>query len=547
MPVETIYSCLSELGVPVSDISVELRRDAAPSRDATIFCTGATPLMSKLAAALEGRPEIVSVGFSGRKITVRFDDAAVAAAGDRIAQGHFPATAPSRINRPILVGFLGPNLSKALHVGHLRNMILGNATVATLRGAGFQARSYSLVGDIGRNVCEAMAGWRLLEADARAAMASLKSDHCVGLCYRAYLGSRRGGTASADPPDPCHREHRPVGDEADVLLQLWRSGDTATRELWSSICSLVESGHAETLRRLGIEIDARYLESDHLAAAESLVQEGMRRGLLTRDHTGTTYFATGLAEYPRLILARSDGFPTEHARVLAVFQHIFGSRDACEHIDWNGTEWEPAQKAIVKLMDALEPDRDQSRHRPMFHGMVLIDGTELSSSEGEPLLIDDALDRLEASEDLAQLAGDRLGSTARAQLAALVLKSYFLSAPQTKPLAFSWEKLMSRKANPGWTIAQSWIHAGRTQDRGASPRSEPQYRTAVLQAESLPYHLQVAAGNLRVSGLFSFLVKYCERLLAADECPYIRAVSRTVLDRCTGYLGLLPLCRTKES
>lgn len=528
---------LAALGPAGAGAGIDVRRDGNAHGDVAIFADWTPAEAAATAEALADWPEIGEARASKQKLSIRLTDEHVAARGAAVESGALPLDGIAPPSHPVLVGFLGPNLSKALHVGHLRNVIVGQALTGIFKHGGYDARSYSLIGDIGRNVCEAMAGLQRFERDGVACAPDEKTDQLIGRAYRAYLASPAAAAGAADADDPCAREHRPAEDPADRLLQLWRGGDPGTIALWRRVCAMVEEGHRLTLERLGIMVDDGWRESDHVEAAAALIRRGVAEGVIARDETRMAFFDTGREEYRRIILERSDGFPTEHGRVTAVFQHLFAAFPGCEHVDWNGTEWEPAQRAIAAMMDALGLIPPGARHRPMFHGMVAIDGRELSSSHGEPLLVDDLIDRVRDSADTAR----RLGTAGEDELAGILIKAYFLCAPVTRPMVFSWERLMDPRANPGWAIARAWLRVRGAADAGPgqTPPS-PDYRTALLQAESLPRHVRLAAANLRFSGLTSFLLKSADRLLAAPPSPRLDRLSRTLLERSMQLLGFLP-------
>jgi arginyl-tRNA synthetase len=534
--IEAIIAHYNPAGDPVT---AAVRRQDRPYGDVGVFPTWDSAVTPAIAGAFERVPEIASVKASSSKLSIRLKDDYVDAIGAEIESGD-PLPAAAGSPRHYLIGFLGPNTSKALHLGHLRNLVIGNALTCAFKAAGFNAESYSLVGDIGRNVCEAMAGHRLFHPDAGPAEAGLKSDHFVGNCYRDYL--RHASLARVDASDPCGREHVPAHDLADQLLAGWLRGERDTRAHWRWICGLVESGHAQTLDRLGIIVDRCWRESDHVAEALNLVQRGLDEAVLTRLDDGTVVYDSGRQEFRRIVLARSDGFPTEHARVVAVFHRILTHfPGGCVHIDWNGTEWEPAQAVLALLMRALALIPDDSVHHPMFHGMVLFDGEALSSSVNEPILIDALLDRVRADAATAALAAPDGGAADAEVITQLVIKAFFMCAPVTKPLHFSWARLMSPMTNPGWLIARAWARASAARGpdlRGASACAGA-YRTAVLQALAYPRELLAATREVRLSGLTGFLVHYATRYLEAPASPRLDLLSKAVLARSFESLGLL--------
>ena len=368
----------------------------------------------------------------------------------------------------------------------------------------------------------------------------MKPDHVIGLCYRDYL--RQAGDVSGDPADPCGREHVPADDLANCMLERWRAGDSETRALWTRVCGLVEQGHADTLDRLGVPIDGCWRESDDVGAAIELIKRGVEQNVLTREASGMVVYDSGREEYRRIVLARSDGFPTEHGRVLAVYHRILTQfKDGCEHIDWSGTEWEPAQKVLCLLMEALSLVPAGCVHRTVFHGMVLFEGKELSSSEGEPPLIDTLVDRVSQSPEIAACLGPMSDPASRNQLAGVVVKTFFLCVPLAKPLVFSWLRLMDPQTNPGWTVARAMVRAAQAAEEATAEvdlASGP-YRTSVLQALNIRRDLALAARQARLSGLTKFLIQYSDRFVESPPCPRLDRVSRTLLGQTLRSLGLL--------
>lgn len=548
--------------------TVEVRRDPGPVADLRLFLAerrGSTPgQIDALAGALEADPAIASIRTAraaGRStVSIRLADEWVEACGEAIVRSGPPVspvgcqalgTALPAGEPRWLVGFLGANSSKGLHLGHLRNILVGHATVSLLAGAGLPATAYSLVGDIGRNVCEALAGYQLGLAGPGAA--DRKPDIVVGASYRAYLARAAAtappatGVTPADPDaddadDPCEREYEVTGDEADELLARWWSGDPDTRAQWRDLVARVDQGHRTTLGRLDVGIDQWWPESADVARALDLVDLALDRGVARRLDDGRVVFDSDCPGFPTVVLTRSDGFPTEHARVVAVFHRLFTEQiDPVIHLDYNGTEWEHAQRALSELMQALKLIPPHVVHRPSIHGMVLVDGAALSSSQDEPPLVDDLLEALVASPEIAAVVGpDDPAGTGRLAAADIVLKTFFLAPALAKPLVYSWERLLDPAGNAGWAVAGAWCcQKGGGHDRDHDP-TDRDYRLAVLQAESLP--LEVAksigpAGDVDLSHLTRFLALSAGRLLDAPLRTTRAQITRATLQRCLGLLG----------
>ena len=532
-----IDAVLREHGLDELPGTIELRRHETAPTDIRVFLPNAAPPQRRsVASMLERLPEVEHAEARKATVAIRLTDACIDSAGRALEEGSLPLPEPlaARDPRRFLIGFLGPNTSKALHLGHLRNVITGNALASAFARAGARSHSYSLVGDIGRNVCEAMAGFELLHRDESPRTLGIKPDQFVGLCYYDYLKVTQDQStpATAGQDDPCIRERVPSADRADAILGAWCAGDPATRRLWREFRDMVLNGHDETLHRLGVTVDGSYYESEHVDHARELIARGVRAGILRQLEDGMVVYETGRDEFAHFVLQRSDGFPTEHGRVLAVFHQIFLDHpDGCVHIDWNGTEWQPAQAVLHDLMRALDLIGPRCEHHPTFHGMVLLDGDKMSSSSTKPVLIDELLDAVITSPSVTAMAG-----ADREAVADFVIKGFFLSEPVSTPIAYSWARLMDPAANRGWQLARAWTRA----HASAAGTFEPgAYRLAVLQAHAFPRVLRAATENLQLSTLTRYLLNLCERYLAAGANARLDAVARTTLGAVSGSLGFL--------
>ena len=476
-------------------------------------------------------------------ISVRLADDFVRSIGRTLELGVPPLVdAADAVTAPhYLIGFLGPNTSKALHLGHLRNIIIGNALASAFVSAGASSESYSLVGDIGRNVCEAMAGYQLFHQDVDLQKVGIKQDHFVGICYNDYLrhSSQSLEKTSADA-DPCLREQTPIPDHADSLLQSWRTEDASTRELWQAFRAMVENGHNETLDKLGIIVNRCYYESDHVQHAIDLIQRGLNEGMLEQLEDGTVVYDTHREEFRKIVLQRSDGFPTEHGRVLAVFHRVFIDHEmGLVHIDWNGTEWEPAQTILKKFMSSLALIPPQSLHVPVFHGMVLLEGEKMSSSLNQsPVLVDDLLDRLWQSKEIACLAESADGLVAHQTIADIVLKGFFLCEPISKHITYTWERLMDQSVNRGWLLARAWCRANSpATDTADDPDLAPAYRLAVVQSQGFSRALTNVICRIQPESLIRYLIHFCDSYLAAAPSRRLNNVALTILEVALQSLG----------
>lgn len=523
--------------------TVELRRRGNAPTDVRLFFKGrewiSSPAGKEFQEILAADPAVADIRPKGTTISIRFADDFIDELGKNLERGDGSTLDTSSVmaGREYAVGFAGPNTSKALHIGHLRNITIGSALAATLAAAGADVIRQSLVGDIGRNICEAMAGLRKYHPDG--IPDDVKPDHLIGRCYSRYIGEYSGGSsAGTRPDDPADRESHVADDLADEYMRGWLAGDPATRELWRRTRDLVLEGHRQTLARFGITIDRHDYESDAMEDVPALMAHGVGAGIIRRESDGTIVYDSGRPEFEKMVLLRSDGFPTEHARLLGVYYRLFGGwRDRRNYIDLSGTEWQPASVLHTELLERLRPELMFGSHILLFHGMVTLGNTKMSSSEGGAPLIDELLARIDETPEIGELVRLSGGTIAAGELTAIIVKSFFLCRPHMKPMEFSWDLLMGDD-NPGWIIARAWCETMKPE--GASATFDPDaYRLAVIRSQDFYRTVENAVSTLSLAGLASYLLHFCEDFLASPSDPRLRGVVRTVLQRVMPALGLL--------
>ena len=526
---------LSSPGVLVADLldgvvsaSVVLRSQAHPHADVSVFLDD--PRASEIVARSAGmRREIASVRARGPKVTLRLSDEYVTALGTALEAGAAPSLDGSRRYRPHLVSYLGANLSKPLHLGHLRNVVVGHALASAFAATGTPTATYSVVGDIGRNVCEAMAGYDMFHRDATPETLGVKSDHLVGTCYSAYLGvvTPMGG----DGGDPVDREYVAIGDRADALLDGWRRGDPDVVTLWRRICEYAQRGHEATLADLGVVLGGYRTESAATRRADELVDRALTAGVAERIPDGRVVYVTGREELATVVLRRSDGFPTEHARIVAVFEDVLGRAGDAVNIEINGTDWFPGQTVLGELMCRLGIMPSGVEHRPIYHGLVLANETQLSSSGADPVLADDVVAALRASREVAAIDG-----VPAPVVADVVLKVFLLTTPILRSVTYSWPRLVNPSANPAWGVARAWAASVSGGDRIA--RDDAAYRLAVLRAHALPGAVEDTLDRLDPSLLTRFVVQLAGGDLLDASDDRVHRILRTVLATAFDVLGV---------
>jgi arginyl-tRNA synthetase len=447
------------------------------------------------------------------------------------------------------VQFWDANATKALHVGHLRNLAIGNALAAALAQAGAQVERRSLISDAGRSMGEAMAGVMRSGRQERSWPDSdEKSDHFVGVCYADYVAAAGsfGGAKAERPEDSLTRELTLRGDAADELLKRVLTGEPEALELWYKTRAWVIAGQRKTLARLGIAFDRVFFESDFLADAAELTRSGLRSGKLRRRGDGVVVYATDLQNFEEFPLVRADGLPTQHMRALAYWMAApelggMTSMQVC------GTEWVSHVTCRRRLMDELTGDGNggpggRAAMHPthdIFNGMVSAQKRAVASSEGG-LLIDDLTDWLDAQlQDDPARREVRRAHPHPERIAAQVALGWFLPHPVAPAIDFDTERLLRAEESLGWDLVRARArHGTGAKRRRGRPVEDPAYRFAVVQSELYRRYLRLAVKRLDVRPLAHYLKHLALWQLERDHGEHVERVVHTLLDRSARGLGL---------
>jgi arginyl-tRNA synthetase len=501
---------------------------------------------------LEAEPWVAVLDREGKQPTIKLADEWIESQGEAIRSGSFGngTFADMATGNRYAVYFWGANTTKALHIGHLRNLAVGNAIAGALKQAGAQVDNRSLICDVGRSMGEAMAGVATRAGEDAGPDANEKSDHFVGFCYADYVtASRNGGQGDDGAEDSVARESTQYDDKADEMMMRVLGGDQKALELWSRTRSWVVSGQRKTLARLGIAFDKVIYESDYLPEVAEFMNKGLAEGTLTkRWGDDMVMYETEREELEEMPLVRSDGLPTQHMRALAYWAAADELDDVIS-MQVCGNEWVAHVTCRRKLIDemGLQNGNGNGSSRgggpptyDIFHGMVARENESISSSKKGALLIDDLVEWLE--QELAQnpaLAPEMARHPHPEAVPAQVALGYFLLQPTTKQVKFGKEKLLIEgKGSLGWDLARAQAHHAAGEIQGERPAADPDYRFAAVQSEHYRVHLRSAVEEFDVAPLSKYLSHFARWYSEDERAPEVEAVVQPVLEQGLRGLGL---------
>jgi tRNA synthetases class I (R) len=480
---------------------------------------------------------------AGNRVLLRLADERVAAAGSALEglqiepfRGRDLAT-----SERFVVDYCDPNATKALHVGHLRTVALGHALGCLAASCGADVVHQTQIGDVGRQMGEAMAGYLRFFAGETPEQIGVKSDHFVGSCYSRYVQElpppEVGGGAERDPA--LSREDGTYDDLAEQLLTRLGENDPDVVELWRKVREWALDGHDATLARLGVQFDRVLYEVDFLEDTHALTASALAERIVRRSADGAVISPE--REDGHLLLHRPDGFPTTHMRCMGIW-HLTGREllAGSTSLALVGDEWEPLVQQGPAILEGLAAGGEVHPTHWVVHGMVTSGSGAIKSSGGAPWLVDQLLDDLVADPKLQAHAHERADA---ARLAAIAALGICIDCHPRKALPLEPEMLLDERANAGWTLARAWARAWEERFDGAPhpmPHDED-YRSLVLRSQ---LHRRLAERSLRtldVRPLLGMHVHAAEWFLAReDPSPSVARAMRGLLECGMRAVGLAP-------
>jgi arginyl-tRNA synthetase len=459
-----------------------------------------------------------------------------------LTRGELPAIGPSQsmIGKRFAVQYLDPNLTKALHAGHLWNISLGEAFASMLEAAGAHVTRRLWYADAGRSMFEAIAGVIKACAGQPNLAPDVKFDHFVGHCYANYVGHMQAGEQDANI-SPIDRELSGFGDMAEDLTRRWLEGDDTVHNYWRRVRDGVDAGQQVTLNRIGIRMDETLYQSDCLRDLDKLIYDGLSKGLLDRRDDGTIVYYSDRKGFDRLTLVRADGFSTEYARLIAMIwrdQPLATNYDAVVAV--SGDEWHPSGALFEEFLKRLGPCPLYDKVTLIYHSMLTVRGAKMKSRDGRAILIDDLLDRLIDEPRLRKLAQQHNAESSAELLANIIIRIFFLTHHPRKSVEFSWDRILDEQRNPGWLVCRAFclMRSPNGAAKIGEGESDSLRRLIVARTHELPSILlrSIERGDPRT--LTKFLIQICNLCVDPPQKAELVCMGRILVETLLTALGL---------
>ncbi|MFI5138241.1 MAG: arginine--tRNA ligase [Sphingobacteriales bacterium] len=314
---------------------------------------------------------------------------------DEILPDDFAVFKPN--GKKVMVEYSSPNTNKPLHLGHVRNNLLGFSVAEILAAAGYDVVKTNLVNDRGIHICKSMLAWQKWGNGETPESSGLKGDHLVGKYYvifdKEYKKQIEDLKTSGQTEDDA-KKNAPLIKEAQEMLQKWEAGDLEVMSLWEKMNSWVYAGFAETYKRLGVSFDKFYYESNTYLLGKDIIEEGLAKGVFYRKDDNSVWIdltAEGLDE--KLVL-RSDGTSVYMTQDMGTAQLKHNDFHIDKSIYVVGNEQDYHFKVLFTILKKLGKDGADG----LFHlsyGMVDLPSGKMKSREGTVVDADDLMDEME--------------------------------------------------------------------------------------------------------------------------------------------------------
>ena len=347
---------------------------------------------------------------------------------------------------PVVVEYSSPNTNKPLHLGHIRNNLLGWSVSQLLAANGANVKKVNLVNDRGIHICKSMLAWMRYGNGETPESSGMKGDHLVGKYYvefdKHYKEEVKQLMESGVEEEQAKKE-APLMVEAQSMLKRWEEGDKEVRDLWEKMNGWVYAGFDETYRRLGVGFDKIYYESNTYLLGKELVQKGLDMGVLFRKEDGSVWCDLTGDGLDQKLLLRKDGtsvYMTQDLGTALLRHKDFGAERLIYVV---GNEQDYHFKVLKLILGKLGFDwADKVYH--LSYGMVELPNGKMKSREGTVVDADDLIDEMEkTAEAMSREKGKNDDLSPEEQkhlyhiLALGALKYFILKVDPTKNMLFN--------------------------------------------------------------------------------------------------------------
>ena len=310
----------------------------------------------------------------------------------------------------MMVEYSSPNTNKPLHLGHVRNNLLGYSIARIQEANGWKVVKTNIVNDRGIHICKSMLAWQKFGNGETPETTGKKGDHLIGDYYVRFDKEYRKQIAelvAGGMDEETAKKEAPLMKEAQAMLLKWEQGDKEVRELWARMNSWVYAGFDETYKRMGVSFDKIYYESNTYLEGKSEVEKGLKSGQFYRREDGSVWANLEKDGLDEKLLLRSDGTSVYMTQDIGTAKLRYQDYPIDKMVYVVGNEQEYHFKVLSILLDRLGfPFGKELVH--FSYGMVELPNGKMKSREGTVVDADDLMDKM--VEDAREISKDKVNT-----------------------------------------------------------------------------------------------------------------------------------------
>jgi len=384
-------------------------------------------------------------------------------------------------NATVMVEYSSPNTNKPLHLGHIRNNLLGFSVAQILKEAGYDVIKTQIINDRGIHICKSMLAWEKFGKGETPETTNTKGDKFVGNYYVEFDKNYKKEIAELVEQgvgEEQAKKDAPVMKEAQKMLLDWENGDATVRALWEEMNSWVYKGFNETYKRLGVDFDQVQYESNTYILGKDLIQEGLDKGVLYQKEDGSVWCDLTDEGLDQKLLLRSDGTSVYMTQDLGTAVERFKQNNIQKLIYTVGNEQDYHFQVLFKILKKLGYEwADQLFH--LSYGMVELPEGKMKSREGTVVDADDLMQEMyETAKSKAQELG-KLESLSEEEKEASyetvglgALKYFMLKVDPKKKMLFNPAESIDFNGNTGPFIQYTYARIQSLLSKAGSLQTE---------------------------------------------------------------------------
>ncbi len=372
---------------------------------------------------------------------------------------HFGHVSESTSDKAVMVEYSSPNTNKPLHLGHIRNNLLGYSVAEIIKASGKKVYKTQIVNDRGIHICKSMLAWQKFGNGKTPESTGLKGDKLVGNYYVAFdkqYKSEISELISKGQSEEEAKKNAPIIQEAQQMLLDWEAGKPEVIELWKTMNQWVYDGFNQTYKNLGVDFDSYYYESNTYLLGKEVVQFGLEKGIFEKDPDGSVWIDLTEDGLDRKIVLRSDGTAVYMTQDIGTaIQRVKDFPDVGGMVYTVGNEQDYHFKVLFLILKKLGFEWAEHLYH-LSYGMVELPSGKMKSREGTVVDADDLMvEMTQTAGKIAQELGKLEGYSEeeKQRLYKIIglgaLKYFMLKVDPKKTMLFNPEESVDFNGNTG--------------------------------------------------------------------------------------------------